>query len=37
MINDCLHHRLIRTYEANAERLAPDQVILEILELVAVA
>jgi len=37
VIHDCLRHRLILTYEANAEGLTTDQVIDEIVKLVAVA
>lgn len=35
--HDCLRHRLILTYEANAEGISQDQVISEILKLVATA
>jgi MoxR-like ATPase len=34
--HDCLRHRLILSYEANAEAITPDQVIDEILKQVAV-
>ena len=34
--HDCLRHRLILSYEANAEGISPDQVIDEILKVVAV-
>ncbi|MCP4197265.1 MAG: MoxR family ATPase [Proteobacteria bacterium] len=37
VVHDCLRHRLILTYEANAEGLITDQVIDEIVKLVAVA
>ena len=37
VIHDCLRHRLILTYEANAEGVTVDQVIDEIIKLVAVA
>lgn len=37
VVHDCLRHRLILTYEANAEGLIADQVIDEIVKLVAVA
>ncbi|WP_347839225.1 AAA family ATPase [uncultured Draconibacterium sp.] len=36
IIHDVLRHRLILSYEANAEGVGPDQVIDEILKLVAV-
>lgn len=36
VIHDCLRHRLILSYEANAEGITPDQVISEILKQVAV-
>ncbi len=35
--HDCLRHRLILTYEANAEGICHDQVISEILKFVAFA
>jgi len=35
--HDCLRHRLILSYEANAEGMATDQVISEILKQVAIA
>lgn len=35
--HDCLRHRLMLTYEANADGVSPDQVIDEILRKVAVA
>jgi len=34
--HDCLRHRLILCYEANAEAISPDQAIDEVLKLVAV-
>lgn len=37
VINDCLRHRLILTYEANADGITTDDVIQEIVKLVAVA
>jgi len=37
IIHDCLRHRLILSYEANAEGMTTDQVISEIVKLVAVA
>ena len=37
IIHDCLRHRLILSYEANAEGISVDQVIDEIIKLVAVA
>lgn len=37
VVHDCLRHRLILAYEANAEGLTVDQVIDEIVKLVAVA
>jgi len=36
VVHDCLRHRLILSYEANAEGVTPDQVIDKILEQVAV-
>ena len=36
IINDVLRHRLILSYEANAEGIGPDKVIDEILKVVAV-
>lgn len=36
VVKDCLRHRLILSYEANAEAITPDQVINEILKHVAV-
>ena len=36
VVHDCLRHRLILSYEAHAEGITPDQVIDEILKLVAV-
>ncbi len=36
VVHDCLRHRLLLSYEANAEGITPDQVIDEILKLVAV-
>ena len=37
IIHDCLRHRMILSYEANAEGVTTDQVIDEIVKLVAVA
>ncbi|BDD11622.1 ATPase (plasmid) [Fulvitalea axinellae] len=37
VVHDCLRHRLILSYEATAQSIKPDQVIDEILKLVAVA
>ncbi len=37
VVFDCLRHRLILSYEANAEEITPDQVIEEIVKVVAVA
>jgi len=37
VVHDCLRHRLILSYEANAEGMTADQVIDEIIKLVAVA
>ena len=36
VVHDCLRHRLILSYEANAEGISADQVIDEILKQVAV-
>lgn len=36
VVHDCLRHRLILSYEANAEGITPDHVISEILKHVAV-
>ena len=36
VVHDCLRHRLILSYEANAEGITPDNVIDAILKLVAV-
>ena len=36
VVHDCLRHRLLLSYEANAEGITPDQIIDEILKLVAV-
>ena len=36
VVHDCLRHRLILSYEANAEGVTPDQVIDQILQFVAV-
>ena len=36
VIHEVLRHRLILSYEANAERIGPDQVIDELLKVVAV-
>ena len=36
VVHDCLRHRLILSYEANAEGITPDKVIDEILKNVAV-
>lgn len=35
--HDCLRHRIILSYEANADGVAPDDIITKILKLVAVA
>jgi len=37
VVYDCLRHRLILSYEANAEGLTTDDVIKEIVQRVAVA
>jgi len=37
VLHECLRHRLILSYEANAEEMSVDQVIDEIINLVAVA
>ena len=37
IVHDCLRHRLILSYEANAEGISADQVIDELVKLVAVA
>ena len=37
MVHDCLRHRLILSYEANADGIRPDHVIKEIVSQVAVA
>ena len=37
VVHDCLRHRLILSYEANAEAITADHVIDELLKLVAVA
>ena len=37
VVHDCLRHRLILSYEANADGISADQVIDEIVKLVAVA
>jgi len=37
IIHDVLRHRIILSYEANAEGITPDQVITEMVKLVAVA
>ncbi|MEN8189200.1 MAG: MoxR family ATPase [Thermodesulfobacteriota bacterium] len=37
VVHDCLRHRLILSYEANAEGMTVDRVIDEIIQLVAVA
>ena len=37
VVHDCLRHRLILSYEANAEGITADVVIDELLKLVAVA
>jgi len=37
VVHDCLRHRLILSYEANAEGVETDQVVDEIIKLVAVA
>jgi MoxR-like ATPase len=36
-VHDCLRHRLILSYEANADGLSADDVINEVVKLVAVA
>ncbi len=36
VVHDCLRHRLLLSYEANAEGISPDHVIDEILKVVAV-
>ena len=36
IVHDCLRHRLILSYEANADGITPDHVIYEILQQVAV-
>jgi len=36
VVHDCLRHRLLLSYEANAEGITPDRVIDEILKMVAV-
>ena len=36
VVHDCLRHRLILSYEANAEGISPNKVIDELLKLVAV-
>ena len=36
VVSDCLRHRLILSYEANAEGVTPDEVIESLLKLVAV-
>lgn len=36
VVHDCLRHRIILSYEANAEGITPDHVIDELLKLVAV-
>ena len=36
VVHDCLRHRLILSYEANAEGVSPNEVIDELLKLVAV-
>ena len=36
VVTDCLRHRLILSYEANAEGITPDEVINSLLKLVAV-
>ena len=37
VIHDCLRHRIMLSYEANAEGISSDDVILEIVKLVGVA
>lgn len=37
VVHDCLRHRIILSYEANAEGITADQIIDEIVKLVAVA
>ena len=36
VVHDCLRHRLLLSYEANAEGISPDHIIDEILKVVAV-
>jgi MoxR-like ATPase len=36
-VPECLRHRLILTFEANAEGVTPDRVLGELLDQVAVA
>jgi len=36
VVHDCLRHRLILSYEANADGVSPGQVLDEILKVVAV-
>ncbi|MCH9008054.1 AAA family ATPase, partial [candidate division KSB1 bacterium] len=37
IVHDCLRHRIILSYEANAEGITAEQIIDEIVKLVAVA
>ena len=37
VVHDCLRHRLILSYEANADGITTDDIIKEIVSLVAVA
>jgi MoxR-like ATPase len=37
VINDCLRHRIVLSYEAQADGLTTDDVIAQVVKLVAVA
>jgi MoxR-like ATPase len=37
VVHDCLRHRIMLSYEANAEGVTADQVVDEIVKVVAVA
>jgi MoxR-like ATPase len=37
VINDCLRHRIVLSYEAQADGLTTDDVISQVVKLVAVA
>jgi MoxR-like ATPase len=37
LINDCLRHRIVLSYEAQADGLTTDDVIAQVVKLVAVA